>query len=79
MPTTLADFRRTEAAGAAMLDRFRGTNTVMGGFIAVLEAEGVEIVLILTAEGGDRRIFRSSYCGARRISGRFMSRWRRQS
>ena len=50
--TTLADFRRTESAGPAMLARFRGTNTVIGGFIAVLEAEGAEIVPILTAEGG---------------------------
>ncbi len=52
VPTTLEDFRRTESAGPAMLARFRGTNTVMGGFISVLEAEGAEIVPILTAEGG---------------------------
>lgn len=52
VPTTLEDFRRTESAGAAMLTDHRGTNTVIGGFIKVLEAEGAEIVPILTAEGG---------------------------
>ena len=52
VPTTLEDFRRTESAGPAMLTRFRGTNTVMGGFIKVLEAEGAEIVPLVTAEGG---------------------------
>lgn len=52
VPTTLEDFRRTESAGPAMLSRFRGTNTVMGGFIKVLEAEGAEIVPLVTAEGG---------------------------
>lgn len=51
-PTTRADFARTETAGPAMLPRFRGTNTVMGGFIRVLEAEGAAIVPILHAEGG---------------------------
>lgn len=52
VPTTREDFRRTEAAGPAMLGRFRGTNTVMGGFIKVLEEMGAEIVPIVTAEGG---------------------------
>jgi len=51
-PVTTEDFRRSEAAGPAILSRFRGTNTVMGGFIKVLEEAGAEIVPVLTAEAG---------------------------
>jgi microcystin degradation protein MlrC len=51
-PVTVADFRRAEAEGEAIIARFRGTNTVMGGFIKVLEDTGAEIVPILTTEGG---------------------------
>ncbi len=52
VPTTREDFGRTESAGPALIAGSRGTNTVMGGFIKVLEAEGAEIVPILHAEGG---------------------------
>ena len=51
-PVTIEEFRRAETAGAAILPRFRGTNTVLGGFIKVLEEAGAEIVPILTTEGG---------------------------
>ncbi|WP_439577883.1 M81 family metallopeptidase [Elioraea sp.] len=50
--TTIEDFRRTEVAGAALVERYRGTNTVPGGFIDVCEREGMEIAPILRAEGG---------------------------
>jgi microcystin degradation protein MlrC len=50
--TTIEDFRRTESSGAGLLERYRGTNTVPGGFIAVCEREGAELVPILRAEGG---------------------------
>jgi microcystin degradation protein MlrC len=33
--TTIEDFRRTETAGATLVERFRGTNTVPSGFIKV--------------------------------------------
>ena len=50
--TTIEDFRATEVSGPLLVERFRGTNTVPGGFIAVCEREGVEIVPILRAEAG---------------------------
>lgn len=50
--TSIADFARTETAGAAMIERFHGTNTVPGGFIKVCAREGAEMVPILRAEGG---------------------------
>jgi microcystin degradation protein MlrC len=50
--TTIEDFRRTETSGAALVEKYRGTNTVNGGFIAICEQEGIEIVPILHAEGG---------------------------
>ncbi|MCC7427735.1 MAG: M81 family metallopeptidase [Alphaproteobacteria bacterium] len=50
--TTIEDFRRTEASGPTLVERYRGTNTVPGGFIAVCERAGAEIVPILRAEGG---------------------------
>ncbi|MGE0723463.1 MAG: M81 family metallopeptidase [Alphaproteobacteria bacterium] len=50
--TSLADFRRTEVAGAALIDKFRGTNTVCGGFIGACEASGMAMVPLVHAEGG---------------------------
>jgi len=50
--TTLDDFRATEAEGATLLERYRGTNTLCGGFIAVCEREGVEMLPFVYAEGG---------------------------
>jgi microcystin degradation protein MlrC len=50
--TTLTEFKAAETAGGALLDALRGTNTTMGGFIAVCEREGIEIVPIVHTEGG---------------------------
>lgn len=50
--TTLADLRAGEAEGAAMLDRYRGTNTIPGGFIEVSEREGVDVVPLVFTDGG---------------------------
>ncbi|WP_457832754.1 M81 family metallopeptidase, partial [Staphylococcus aureus] len=35
-----------------LIDRFRATNTLCGGFIAVCEREGAEILPMVYAEGG---------------------------
>lgn len=50
--TTLTELRAGEAEGPAMLDRYRGTNTIPGGFIAVCEAEGIELVPLVFVDGG---------------------------
>ncbi|MGL4291655.1 MAG: M81 family metallopeptidase [Phreatobacter sp.] len=50
--TTLADFKASEAEGQVLIDRFRATNTLCGGFIAVCEREGAEILPMVYAEGG---------------------------
>ncbi len=52
--TTLEDFRRMETSGAAILDTFRGTETVMGGFIAACDEAGFEILPIVMTEAGAR-------------------------
>jgi microcystin degradation protein MlrC len=49
---TEADFRRSESVGEALVARYRGSNTALGGFLAVLEREGAEVVPLLFAEGG---------------------------
>ncbi|WP_207540492.1 M81 family metallopeptidase [Sabulicella rubraurantiaca] len=49
---TVADFRATEVEGPTLVERYRGSNTALGGFLAVLEAEGADIVPLLYAEGG---------------------------
>jgi len=50
--TTLEELQAVEAAGPALLERFRGTNTLCGGFIGVCEAAGAEILPIVFADGG---------------------------
>jgi len=50
--TTLEELQASEAEGAAMLDRFRSTNTIPGGFIATCEAEGIELVPLVFVDGG---------------------------
>ena len=50
--TTLEELRAAEAEGSAMLDRFRGTNTIPGGVIDTLEAADVEIVPLVFVDGG---------------------------
>lgn len=54
LPETIKeeDFRRNEAEGQGLIDRYRGSNTALGGFLAVLEREGAEIAPLLFAEGG---------------------------
>lgn len=51
-PTTLADFRRRESRGQDVIDAHRGTNRVIGGFVKVCEAEGVEMIGIVSSEAG---------------------------
>ena len=50
--TTLEDFERDAAYGPRVLEKARGTNTCIGGFMEVCEAEGVELVPVLNASGG---------------------------
>ena len=50
--TTLADLRAGEAAGTALLGRYRGTNTIPGGFIEVCERETADIVPLVFTDGG---------------------------
>ncbi|MXP64264.1 M81 family peptidase [Roseomonas sp. M0104] len=50
--TEVEDLRAVEAAGPALLDRFRGTNTLCGGFIEVCETAGAELLPIVFADGG---------------------------
>src|SRR5262245_24069744 len=47
VPTTLASFR--PLAGAAAIEEFRDTNTQLGGFLAVAQEIGAEIVLPIAA------------------------------
>jgi microcystin degradation protein MlrC len=50
--TTLAELQAGEAVGAALLERYRGTNTIPGGFITVCErAEAVMLPLVFTDLG----------------------------
>ncbi len=49
---TLADFEAVAVRGPTIVDSLRGTQTVMGGFIAVCEREGVEMLpVVQTALG----------------------------
>lgn len=52
--TTLEDFRRLETEGAGLMATYRGTETVMGGFIDICEAAGAEILPIVMTEAGAR-------------------------
>jgi microcystin degradation protein MlrC len=52
LQTSLEEFRAIEAAGPELIARFRGTNTLCGGFIQVCEREGAEILPIVFADGG---------------------------
>lgn len=49
---TLADFELVALRGGAIIEALRGTNTVMGGFIDVLEAQQVDILPIVHAALG---------------------------
>ena len=54
-PTTIDDFVRDSncgpdlAGGEVIFDRFRGTGTIHGGYVAGAEAEGVELLPLLCA------------------------------
>ncbi len=52
--TSIADFEHFEAKGDAIIPRFRGTNTVMGGFIDACDAAGAEMLPIVQTEAGAR-------------------------
>ena len=50
--TGLEELRAGEAAGTAMLERVRGTNTLPGGFLAVCEREAIDVVPLLFVDAG---------------------------
>lgn len=50
--TSLEDFERTALYGSDVIEKLRGTNSAIGGFIDVCEGEGVELVPICAAQGG---------------------------
>jgi microcystin degradation protein MlrC len=50
--TSLEYFRRAELRGDDLVQRYRGTETVIGGFIEICEREGVEMVPIVRTSGG---------------------------
>lgn len=50
--TGVKTFEQGTARGEQMLEHFRGTNTSVGGFIAVCEAVGAELVPIVYSSGG---------------------------
>jgi microcystin degradation protein MlrC len=50
--TDLKDFERVALLGRDVVEKRRGTNTSMGGFIDICEAEGVEIYPVCYAHGG---------------------------
>jgi microcystin degradation protein MlrC len=52
--TTLEEFRQLETAGDALIDAFRGTETVMGGFIHACDEAGFDILPIVMTEAGAR-------------------------
>ncbi len=51
-PTTREIFEQGALRGDALIERLRETNSVGGGFIRVCEAEGIEPVGLVYAEGG---------------------------
>jgi len=50
--TPLEDFERDALHGVKVVERRRGTNTTVGGFIDVCEKEGVELFPVCEASGG---------------------------
>lgn len=50
--TTLADFERHARYGAEVIEAHRGTNTVIGGFVRVCEAAGIEMTGIVSGDAG---------------------------
>lgn len=52
--TSISDFRHNEACGDDIIGRFRGTNTVMGGFIDACGEAGFDMLPIVMTEAGAR-------------------------
>lgn len=52
--TSIADFQHNETRGNELLHRFRGSNTVMGGFIDACEEAGFDMLPIVMTEAGAR-------------------------
>lgn len=52
-PTDRARFERSAMRGADLIARARGTSSVLGGFVQACDAEGVEMIGLVSAEGGD--------------------------
>jgi microcystin degradation protein MlrC len=50
--TTLEDFKRNAYHGEKVLEKARGTNSCIGGFIEVCERENVELLPVCVASGG---------------------------
>ncbi len=50
--TDLSAFERTAHHGRDVIDKSRGVNSCIGGFVDVLEAEGIEMIPICDARGG---------------------------
>ena len=50
--TDLAAFERVAYHGQDVIDKNRGVNSCIGGFIAVLESQGIEMIPICDAMGG---------------------------
>jgi len=50
--TSLQDFEREALHGSEVIERRRGTNTAVGGFIDVCEREGFELFPVCEASGG---------------------------
>ena len=50
--TDLAEFERTAHHGRDVIEKSRGVNSCIGGFVDVLEAEGIEMIPICDARGG---------------------------
>ena len=50
--TTLADFQAVEVRGNELIERHRGANTPVGGFIAICESHEVEMLPIIYSEAG---------------------------
>ena len=57
--TTLEDFERNAAHGTRVLERARGTNSCIGGFIEVCEREDVELLPVCAAMGAPQRPWRT--------------------
>mgnify|MGYP003582365263 CR=1 FL=1 len=52
VPSTLADFERVALRGSEIIEKLRGTNTVMGGFIKVCEAANMSMLPLVQTSCG---------------------------